>query len=553
MTRSASRGPLHPAAALYAREVGEGRLSRREFLTRATALGVSAPAAYALIGLDTPAAAQPAMQEGGTLRIESTVQALKDPRSYDWPQMSNFTRGWLEYLVEYNRDGTFRGILLDSWEVNEDATEYLLNLRPDVTWNNGEPFTAADVAYNIRRWAERNVEGNSMASRVSSLIDDETGEAREGAIEVVDDLTVRLTLNTPDITLIAGFSDYPAAIVPQGFSGNPLDNPVGTGPYMPEAFEVGVRAVMVKNPDHEWWGKGVIGEAALDRIEYIDFGTDQASIVAAADSGEVDMLYESLGDFIEILDGIGWVKSEAVTANTLVIRANQQAEVDGETPYADVRVRRALALAVDNAVCLSLGYSDLGTVAENHHVCPIHPEYADIGPSEFDPEAAAALMAEAGMADYEHELISIDDDWRRNTSDAVAAQLRDAGIKVRRTILPGATFWNDWAKYPFSTTDWAQRPLGVQVLALAYRSGEAWNESGFASEEFDAALAEALSIADADTRSQTMERLETIMRDEGVVIQPYWRSTYRHYREGVVGAEQHPTFEIHVYKLGLAA
>ncbi|MFP4406564.1 ABC transporter substrate-binding protein [Rhodosalinus sp.] len=553
MTRSASRGPLHPAAGLYAREVREGRLSRREFLTRATALGVSVPSAYALIGLDTPAAAQPAMQEGGTLRIESTVKALKDPRSYDWPQMSNFTRGWLEYLVEYNRDGSFRGILLDSWEVNEDATEYLLNLRPDVTWNNGEPFTAEDVAYNIRRWAERNVEGNSMASRVSSLIDDETGEAREGAIEVVDDLTVRLTLDTPDITLIAGFSDYPAAIVPQGFSGNPLDNPVGTGPYMPETFEVGVRAVMVKNPDHEWWGKGVIGEAALDRIEYIDFGTDQASIVAAADSGEVDMLYESLGDFIEILDGIGWVKSEAVTANTLVIRANQQAEVDGETPYADVRVRRALALAVDNAVCLSLGYSDRGTVAENHHVCPIHPEYADIGPSEFDPEAAAALMAEAGMADYEHELISIDDDWRRNTSDAVAAQLRDAGIKVRRTILPGATFWNDWAKYPFSTTDWAQRPLGVQVLALAYRSGEPWNESGFASEEFDAALAEALSIADADTRRQTMERLETIMRDEGVVIQPYWRSTYRHYREGVMGAEQHPTFEIHVYKLGLAA
>jgi ABC-type transport system substrate-binding protein len=57
-------------------------------------------------------------------------------------------------------------------------------------------------------------------------------------------------------------------------------------------------------------------------------------------------------------------------------------------------------------------------------------------------------MKEAGMEDYEHELISIDDDWRKNTTDAVAAQLRDAGIKVKRTILPGSTFWNDWAKYP---------------------------------------------------------------------------------------------------------
>jgi peptide/nickel transport system substrate-binding protein len=540
---------VHPVALMYAKEVGDGKLSRREFLARTTALGVSAAAAYSLLGMPQPAFAQETPTAGGVLRMAMETRALKDPRVYDWSELANFSRGWLEYMVEYEADGSLRGMLLESWEANADATQFTLRVRPGVTWNNGDAFTAADVVNNITRWCDSAVEGNSMASRMGALVDPATGVLREGGLTVVDDMTVTINLPSPDISIIVGMADYPAAVVHSSYDNtDPSLNPIGTGPYLPETNEVGVKQTLVLNKEHTWWGTAVYGGPYLDGIEYIDYGTDPAAVLAGAESGEIDATYQTTGDFVDIYDGLGWVKSEAVTASTIAIRFNQLS-----APYDNVAVRTAIQKAVSNAVVLELGYSNLGTVAENHHVCPIHPEYAELPPLVFDPVAAKAEIDAAGHAATEFELISIDDAWQAACCDAVASQVRDAGISIKRTVLPGSTFWNDWLKYPFSATEWNMRPLGVQILALAYKSGVPWNETAFANAEFDTLLSEAMSISDADARREVMAKLQTIMQKEGVLIQPFWRSLYRHTTDKVRGAEKHPTFEHHHYKWWLSA
>ncbi|WP_433989916.1 hypothetical protein SuNHUV7_09240 (plasmid) [Pseudoseohaeicola sp. NH-UV-7] len=534
-----TRRTLHPLTKSFVKEFKGGRMKRREFLASMMSVGVTAAGAFALGGLAAPAKADTSgAKTGGTLRIACPVRSAgkKDARLFDWDAYVSSQS--CEYLVRWTSDGTFVATLLESWEVNDDATVYTLNLRKGVKWSNGDDFTSEDVVFNITRWCEADVEGNSMAARFSSLVDAETRNAIEGSIVALDDHTVQLNLPASDITLIAAMTDYPSLIVHRSFDPDGdmvAQYNIGTGAYEIESWEIGTKARVVRRPGY--WG----GDAFLDAVEFIDYGEDIASTTAAFESNEVDANLTTQAGAVELLDGIGLVRSDVATAATVVCRFN-----NATPPYDDPRVRRALQLAVDNSIVMELGVNGLGKVAENHHVGPMHEEYFALPAFKRDVEQSKALLAEAGMTDHEFDLISIDEGWRKDTTDAIADQLRSAGINVKRTVLPGSTFWNDWTKYPASTTDWAARPLGVQVLALAYRSGEAWNESAYSDPEFDSALAAAMAVADPAKRAALMEKVERILQESGTLVQPYWRLETRHFTDKVKNLTAHQAQEFHL-------
>jgi peptide/nickel transport system substrate-binding protein len=127
-----------------------------------------------------------------------------------------------------------------------------------------------------------------------------------------------------------------------------------------------------------------------------------------------------------------------------------------------------------------------------------------------------------------------------------------AGINIKMNVMPSAKYWDIWTKDALALTSWTHRPLAVMVLGLAYRTGVPWNESSYANPEWDKALTEAESELDVGKRRVKMEKVEQILQDDGVMVQPFFRAVFTAVRDNVVGFEMHPTRYYRFHKVSLA-
>jgi peptide/nickel transport system substrate-binding protein len=528
---------IHPYIPNLIAQLEAHRVDRREFLRTATLLGLAAPVAYGIVGrvlgesAIPRARAQGTPQKGGILRVGMEVQKMDDPATYSWVQMSNQTRHIAEYLAITGPDNVTRPMLAESWEASDDLKTWTFHLRQGVLWHNGEEFVADHVVWNVERWRNPDLGSSNIGLSTFASMD---------SVEAVDKHTVRFNLNKPVLSAPEDCYNYPTAILHPSFKPPFSDNPIGTGPYtLGEPLAVGDRCILKRitqtadGKELKYWGE----EPYLDEIHYYHYDADNQ--LTAFASGDVDTIYSFGIEQYDFAEALGAEIVAAQTAQTLCCRFKVT-----EPPFDDPKVRQALLKAADNAVYTDLVFQGRGEVGENHHVSPIHPEYFKLPMVERDVEGAKQLLEEAGHGsglEISIDVGNTDGPWHQTVCEIWRDQLKDIGVTLNINVMPASKYWEIWDKTQFGATSWTHRPLGTMVLSLGYRTGVPWNETSYANPEFDAALDDAEATLDVEARQAKMEKVEKILQDDAVMLQPVWRPVFTIITAQVKNYPAHPT------------
>lgn len=479
--------------------VAAGRLSRRDFLGRAAALGVTAAFADTLLVREARAAGP---QRGGTLKAgmqggESTNSL--DPASWQSQVPYKFGRQWGEQLLQTTPQGEVVPCLAEEWGSSADARIWTFKIRKDVEFHNGKRLTPDDVLATLERHSDKDSKSGALGIM--------------GGISTVkvDGDAVVIELKEANVDLPYLLTDYHLMIQPNGGKDDPTAG-IGTGPYKVAINEPGVRHVGEKFASYWRDDRGF-----ADTIEIVVIN-DATARISALQGGQVDMINRVEPKVVELAG-----RTPGVTIQNIAGRAHYTFVVHCETaPFASNDLRLALKHAIDREEMVAKILRGYGSVGNDTPVNRAYPLFTEMEQRVYDPDKAAFHYRKSGNDGP--IVLRISDVAFPGAVDAAQLFQRSAakaGIAIEIKRVPGDGYWSEvWNKEPFCASYWAGRPTQDQVYSMSYVSTADWNDSRFFRDDFDKMLYSARSELNPEKRKQTYATMGQMVRDEGGVIVP---------------------------------
>jgi peptide/nickel transport system substrate-binding protein len=496
-----------------------GRVDRRGFLAHGSRLGLSLPLLGGLAGAAGLGAeirpARAAGPSGGTLRVAITLPSgAIDPITIADQGGLFMLEQAGEFLIKLSPDYTLEPVLATSWSPNTDGSVWTFKLRSGVKFNNGEPFNADAVVTSV----ERLVNPKNSSNALSAF----KGVLSPGASHKIDDLTVAFHLDAPNgnFPYVLSSDNYNLVMLPANYTGNYEQSFVGTGPFKLDKYIPKVGASFVRN--EEYWGT----KALLDRVEFTFF-TDMAPQVLALQGGDVDMLAQ-----MTVADGRAILANPKFKVIPAKSSAHEQVHMRCDTgPFADKRVRQALALSINRKALVRGLFQGKATVGNDSPFASVFPSADPSVPQrEQDLKKARELLEQAGVGQGFSVTLTTED-FLEIPDYAVLIQsfAKKIGIKINLHIESTAAYYgkavygdSDWLDSTLGITDYGNRGVPNVTLNAPLVSTGTWNAAHFKNTTYDGYVADYVKALDLSGQRAVSGKIERLLLDETPVIFGYF-------------------------------
>lgn len=491
----------------HARQLTAGRISRRHFIMTALAAGASLPLAMTL-ATDAIAATP---KKGGRLRqgmgYGSTTDTL-DPGTSEngFSQALLYTYG--NHLTEVGSDGALKPELCESFEPSADAKTWMFKLRSGVEFHNGKTLTADDViaTYNYHRGEDSKSAAKGLLSAVKDIRKD-------------GDNTVIFELESGNADFPFIVSDYHLVVQPSKDGTIDAQSGIGTGGYILDTFEPGVRAYSKRNPNYFKENSAHFDEVEL--ISILDVTARQNAIMNG-DADVIDNVDPKTVALLARAPNLQILETTGTQHYTFPMRLNVE-------PFGNRDLRLALKYAIKRQELVDKILLGHGVAGNDIPVSSAMPFLnTDIAQREFNPEKAAEHYKASGHSGPIQ--LSASDAAFAGAVDAaqlIAASAREAGIDIEVVREPKDGYWsNVWNKKGWCACYWGGRPTQDWMYSAAYTNDTEWNDTAWTSTEDSAKFNEVVVSARSETNDAKRKELyfeaQQLLHDDGGAIVAMW-------------------------------